>query len=240
MSKAAKDNTLSPIDPTLGPLGQGESVPAPGDASAAGVVESLSIAPTRRPRISGTWVLLIGSAFISTGVLMGMRYIGMKGGVTGKEVKFDESLVQAAARPKRDYGAVIRDLNASRVTQQVPGEQVKKNPFRLAETMEGLMPVTETVDPSLMSRAAELEALRKKEQERAAAVTTELRGFKLQTVLGGRPPLARVSGNLVRVGDTLGKFFKVKAIHGRTVDLECDGRVYEIGISPTDIATGEK
>lgn len=237
MSKSTSDTSLTSVDPTLAPLGPA-AAPA-NNSDRSGIAEGLGLAPAPVSRINGTWFLLAGAIAVSAGVLMGMRWVGMKGGISGKDMKFDESLVAAASRPKRDHAKVISDLNSSRVTQQVPQEAVKKNPFRLAEALDGMLPVADTGDPAAAALQRELDAKRRKEADRNAAIKTELQGFKLQTVLGGRPPLARISGKLVREGDKLGQNFKVKSIHGRTVDLECDGSTYEIGISLTDVQSPE-
>jgi len=39
----------------------------------------------------------------------------------------------------------------------------------------------------------------------------------------------------VRIGDTVGEFFTVKSIHGRTVEVECDGATYEISMDDADV-----
>jgi hypothetical protein len=42
-------------------------------------------------------------------------------------------------------------------------------------------------------------------------------------VIGGSSPRARINGELKTVGDRVGKFFTVKSISTRSVELEDDG-----------------
>jgi len=59
-------------------------------------------------------------------------------------------------------------------------------------------------------------------------VVDTLASLTLQGVLGGTIPVARVSGETVRVGDTLSEIFTVKLITGRTVTLETDGKEFQL------------
>ena len=228
--------TNSGLDPTLTPIGEsaGEAKPADAQAVAMGIGIG-SEAP--RARVSSTWVLLAGAVLVAGGVLWGMRWVGMKGGMTGgKAVTFDASLLDAASRPKRDHSGVLDDLKSSRVTQQVPGDSVKKNPFRIADSMAGLLPTVDSPqgDDGTARANAAAEAERRKAQERLRAVQSALAGLKVQSILGGRSPVARVSGKMVRIGDELAEFFTVKAIHGRSIELECDGRTFEVAMTAAD------
>jgi hypothetical protein len=224
--------TGASLDPTLQPLGeQPEPVSEQAQAAAAMGI-GVDLAP-RRPRISSTWLLLVGSVAIAGGVLWGMRWVGMKGGMTGKDVKFDATLLEAASRPKRDHSGVLDDLKSSRVSQQVPGDSVKKNPFRIADSMAGMFPVIEAPidnrpDPALAAAAA-------KAVERQRAIHSALANLKIQTIMGGKSPVARVSGKLVRIGDLVVELFTVRAIHGRSIELEADGKLYELAMTTADL-----
>ena len=118
----AADRSLAPLTGAIEGSNEGK-LPAEGGAPPG--MEGLSLDPgAARPRVSGTWLLLAGAVALSGGLLWGMRWIGMKGGIAGKDVAFDQTLVEAASRPKRNHTAVLEDLKTSRVTRQVPGEQV--------------------------------------------------------------------------------------------------------------------
>ncbi len=222
--------TAASVDPTLQPLG-GEPPEAMSEQAQAAAAMGIGVdLAARRPRVSSTWLLLAGSVAIAAGVLWGMRWVGMKGGMTGKDVKFDASLVEAASRPKRDHSGVLDDLKSSRVSQQVPGDSVKKNPFRIADSMGGLFPTIEAPVDSRPDLAAAAEAA--KAAERLRSIHSALSNLKIQTIIGGASPMARVSGKLVRTGDVLAELFKVRAIHGRSIELEADdGRVYELAMT---------
>ncbi len=231
-------NAMAPVDPTLSPLngagGEASAKPEEGQASVQEpALEGLS-AGGGKARISSAWLLIAGAVAISGGVLWGMRYVGMKGG-EGKGVTFDKSLVEAANRPRRDHTLVLEDLKSSRLGSQVPSEAVKKNPFRLADSMVTGLPTPDLVDDDRARKLAEqLENQKRREAERLAAIQMQLTALRLQTVMGGSSPLARISGRMVRVGDVVGEFFKVRAIHGRTVDLDCDGAVFELKMTAAD------
>ena len=47
-------------------------------------------------------------------------------------------------------------------------------------------------------------------------------------MIGGRVPVAQISGDLVRIGDRIGEYFVVVAIEGRLVRLEADGREFTL------------
>ena len=46
---------------------------------------------------------------VAGGVLWGMRWVGMKGGMNGKDVNFDAALVESANKPKRDHSGVLAE-----------------------------------------------------------------------------------------------------------------------------------
>ena len=82
---------------------------------------------------------------------------------------------------------------------------------------------------------AERDRLMRAEQERRIREEQEARWaealsrISLQGVVGGRVPLARIDGETVRVGDTLGEgMFTVEAIDGRSVVLRWEQRRWRL------------
>jgi len=65
-------------------------------------------------------------------------------------------------------------------------------------------------------------------QARLAKVQSEFNKLELNSVLGGSMPIARISGEAVRVGDKIGDYFTVVAIHGRSVELSAEGEIYTL------------
>ena len=53
-------------------------------------------------------------------------------------------------------------------------------------------------------------------------------------MIGGSNPVARISGQAVRVGDTVAEVFTVKAIHGRAVDLDYEGETFTLSLDDED------
>ena len=121
---------------------------------------------------------------------------------------------------------LLADLERSKRAVQVPAEVIDKDPFRL-RTEAGTPVVAD--DPEAQARAeaarqAKLEEEQRLERERRARELQAAFGrFELQGIMGGTMPIARISGKLVRVGDTLEWGFKVTLIEGRKVVLVAEG-----------------
>ena len=54
-------------------------------------------------------------------------------------------------------------------------------------------------------------------------------GLKIQSIMGGRVPLAKISNETYTVGDIVAELFKIVAIEGRTVTLvTADGEEFQL------------
>ena len=84
-------------------------------------------------------------------------------------------------------------------------------------------------DPNAASRAA-ADRARRDAETKHGKVQASLSTMKVNGIIGGSNPVARISGEAVRVGDTVGEIFTVKAIHGRGVDLEHEGVTYTLNM----------
>ena len=87
--------------------------------------------------------------------------------------------------------------------------------------MSSARPSAPVGDPSAAGRAA-AERARHDAELRRGKVQTALAQLKINGIIGGSNPVARISGEAVRVGDTIGDppLFRVKSIQGRSVELE--------------------
>ena len=65
---------------------------------------------------------------------------------------------------------------------------------------------------------------------RKREIVRKYSALDLNSVLLGSTPVARISGNTVRVGDILDGIFRVKSISARTVNLEVDGKLYTLSL----------
>jgi hypothetical protein len=232
-------------DPALMPLdGSGSQQPgaAPSDTPSAATESLLGLEldpGTSGRRISANTLLLAGVIVVAGGVLAGMRKVGLGPATATAAANFDASLADSAATPRRDHRPVLADLNATRTQLQVPDDQVRGNPFLFA-ALGG-----DATDPAAAERAAaealkvEAERLRKLASVREQQLAQSLTNLRLNSVVGGSRPRARINGQLVGVGERVGEFFIVKAIHGRAVDLDAEGKLFTLQMEQRATPTEE-
>ena len=131
----------------------------------------------------------------------------------------DEAEANRIDRLLKDTDAVIEMFATDRTTHQVPIELVKKNPFTLPVAAAPVAPAKNTA-PAVTKAKPKVDA-RRQELER------KVDGLKLETVINGHKPMAIISGEIARVGQTIGSF-KVRKISGRSVQLEGGGHTFTI------------
>lgn len=215
-------NGLQPMDSTQEPQSGGvfrlEGL-APGSASEEG------LGAPRKAKVS-TQALTLGLLLVAgAGLIYGMRLLGIGPLTTlAKTAVPDYDLTRSPSSRSADHKKILKDLEANHAASQVPVDQVQKNPFLLAALIEP-EPVADNTEASKKAAAdrakRDLEAKRKR-------VQSTLAGLKINGIIGGSNPVARISGEAVRVGDTVGDLFAVKAIHGRSVELTFEDETYTI------------
>ncbi len=184
---------------------------------APGENDPFDATPRRGPRrVVVASLVLVGAA----AGIFAMRAIGMGPGTALASLVLD--FKPGASAGTEVSPRLLADLERSKRAVQVPAEVIDKDPFRL-RTEAGAPVVTD--DPEALARAeaarqAKLEEERRLERERRQReLQTAFGRFELQGIMGGTMPIARISGKLVRVGDTLEGGFKVTLIEGRRVVL---------------------
>jgi hypothetical protein len=180
----------------------------------------------RKRKVSTQAVALGILLAVGGGLIYGMRLLGI-GPLTrlATAVVPDYDLTKPSSHAA-DHKRILQDLAVDSADHQVPVDEVQKNPFKLSEVVTAPAPAP-GADPTAASRAAAERAKRDADQKKTR-VQAALAALKLNGIIGGSSPVARISGEAVRIGDTVGDNFKVKAIHGRSVDLEQDGQTYEL------------
>lgn len=202
---------------------------APGAENA----EEMFVAP-KKAKISTQAITLGVLLVVGGGMIYGMRILGIGPLTTlAKTVVPDYDLTKPAAR-SGDHKRILADLEANHASGQVPADQVQKNPFSLADLMTPTASATPADNGEAAARAAADRAKRDADAKRKRLQTT-LAGLKINGILGGSNPVARISGEAVRVGDTVADMFKVKAIHGRAVELEFEGETFTLQMDDTDM-----
>lgn len=198
------------------------------DSAAAAGAEPAQIQFTAPPtkKISTQIMALAAVLLLGGALLYGMRMIGigpLKNLAMAKAPDYDMSTV--GMNKTADHKRVLAELTANYVQSQVPLENVQRNPFRMPDTM--VKQETKPVPGEDPSKASETQKLRmaemRKQKIKDAAAQLHLNG-----VLDGKVPVARISGEAVRVGDTVAEYFTVTAIHGRTVELTADGMPFTL------------
>jgi hypothetical protein len=202
-------------------------------------IPSLKQAPTSvisasesNSKVNTQLVIAMCVLAIGGGAIYGMRYIGMQAGLDENAVSIDYTSESDVADVNKRFTSVMRNLDESSIAVQLVSlESFADSPFARPTTeIEDEIPV----DPG-MSQEERLALQKQREIERQQAerkeqVISEAMRFKLQGIIGGSRPAARVSGQAVRVGMDLGEFFTVKVITGRNMIIEGDGMQFELAI----------
>jgi hypothetical protein len=161
---------------------------------------------------------------VGGGLLFAMRKVGINPMSAIANMKEPDVDLTKTGKAGVDHHRVLRDLSESTVKGQVPIEQVQKNPFEIPEV------AAQSTDDSEVTRRRKEDQERKDAEGRRQHILNALASLKVHGILGGSTPVARINDEAVRIGDTVADYFIVKAIHGRSVELECDGTVHTISI----------
>jgi hypothetical protein len=207
------------LNPELRP-GGGEGIPE---------VPGLSSAKMSR-RVSLTNIVLALVLSISAGSLYLMRKEGKGAGITFQVSKIDYELGNAT-KTNPEHDRILAELAATGAGPRLLAEKrIQKNPFQL-ETHSPLPPPPDTD----LERRRRAEQERLERERRQQEIRARLHALELNGVMGGSVPLARISGQTVRVGDVVADHFKVTAIHpeDRAVEVVVEGETYTLQMTET-------
>lgn len=174
-------------------------------------------------------MIILGIVVIVAGAgLVTMRRIGLGTKLELIDLKIDYPI--EAGVTGLDHTRVLAELSAtSQVTNQVPVDQVQKNPFLWDPDLIKKGAVTDTgrktpTGPDPAAEAARIAA------ENRRKIESKFNTLALNSVMDGRVPVAVISGKMVKVGEELEGMFIVGAIRpkDRTVELLADGRTYTL------------
>jgi hypothetical protein len=199
--------------PTM-PLMSNMGEEAPEEVEASGAAATLN-------RMS-SFVLLIVVIGVAGSVLFGMRKLGLGGKLELIDIKIDYPLEVDKQVSSQDHEAILSQLRSSVDVKQVPPDLVQMNPFEWKEASK-LVDRGDEVDLA----AQEAARLRREREENMRLVDTAFRRLRLNSVKGGRVPVANISGRLVRIGDRIEEHFVIERIEGRQIELRSDdGRLH--------------
>ena len=189
-------------------------------------------------------------AILGGGSIFGMRVVSNHAAIAADafEIDYSESVIGADFNQR--FEASMLNLERSARPMQVPLTYIARDPFNFSE-QEGIR-VVEVEDPNAKTAeeiAAERERIKeqlriaKLDRERSEAMINAADGYELQSTLQGSNPVARISGEIVRLGGTLRyeivhedaenetAEFTVESIGGRSAVLVGpDGSRYELQI----------
>lgn len=162
----------------------------------------------------------------AVGSLFAMRQLGLGPALSLADVAV-EYTPEESAKAGIASGKVLADLERSRRAVQVPQENITQDPFEL--NADKGIDTSPKIDADLAMRA-ELERQRQALEARAKKIETALNGLTLQSVMLGSKPVARINGEIYRVGMTIADYFIITGIEGREVTLFADDQTYTLSI----------
>ncbi|RMH26785.1 MAG: hypothetical protein D6693_06555 [Planctomycetota bacterium] len=201
-------------------LAAGADEPDEGGAGLIGVGADLPTGTSASTRLSNGSLILLLTVLVAGGVLYIMRQFGLGSGLTLVDMQIDYPIDGPKPSEVDEHRRVIAALRDSAHAVQVPLEEVKKNPFRLNLQEEDAAPVAQA-RPTISEEE-------RRRRQRADLIQTTLAGLELNSVIAGSVPIARISGENVRVGDLVKGLFLVREIRGRSVVLSADGETYTL------------
>ncbi len=189
------------------------------DEKAAGAVPAKS-----STKISVFNIILLSMVLGTVSLIVTMRKFGLSGASAATDIKID--YVRAKEDPERvlrqDRAIARLDAEQSTPATQISPKSVVVSPFFENIKIESSIGIS---NPDDLSDRQKLEAQRRL-QERADARNTAFGNLKLESILNGSKPVARINKATVAVGDMVEETFKVIAIKDRTVELMNDGEVF--------------
>lgn len=239
MTDFTHDNELNDDDSTnepqslslLGGVVDGDTLPEAGDA------DFEMSKPAGSSAVGGTILLIALVVVLGAGGIyaMSLRNNGIIGGMTSPETesKMREFLARITAdkmsgRSTQDeFNAtteipdeILQVFELDPTQKQVPIDFVKKNPFERTQKVAAQETNTDTQNHNNVQREAERQRQR---------LQKELAGLELQSVIGGRRPVAMINGDLVQKNQRIGSFI-VADIRDMKVYLKAGETVFELAM----------
>lgn len=175
---------------------------------------------------SRTGVLLLLAIVVAAGgILYTMRRMGMSAQLETLDVKIDYPLDDSPGLNNEERERLLKELEESGRIIQVALQDLQMNPF----AWEAAKQIAPEEDPEAAALAAAAERTRIAMEKRQREIEQAADKLEVRSIMGGRTPLANISGSIVRVGDVIDDMFEVIEIKTRTVLLKVDDKFIEIG-----------
>ncbi|MCX5690677.1 MAG: hypothetical protein NTV94_13005 [Planctomycetota bacterium] len=216
-----------PISPTQVPAGVETASSKLSFGTRAPGADGGEGAPLSAPRtkVSQQTIVLMVVLSVSASAIFGMRTLGMKAGIAmGSDVV---EYTPPEIDRNSTYDRILADLARIQNPLDVALGEFGKSPFMLQQTAIAapVDPVAAGEDTAEQRAAADKQA---KLEARRKELTDQLAAMKVQSIMGGKAPLVRISGEMYRVGDTVAEDFMITSIEDRTVTLKADGQKFTL------------
>ncbi|MEQ8770123.1 MAG: hypothetical protein RIB60_06400 [Phycisphaerales bacterium] len=177
-------------------------------------------------------IVLLVLLVLSAGAVYGMRRVGIVSGISGQALAVEYQPSAINAEFERRFERAMDDLARSGRPIQVALEDLPDEPFNIDQRLSLATMAIAEVDPATLSEQQRLraEAQRAEEERRRLAamrerIDVEAARLKVQSMIGGRVPVATINGQLCRAGDQVGNgIFTVESITGEGVTVSASGR----------------
>ena len=184
-------------------------------------------------KVSVHMAVALGVVAVGAGAIYAMRHIGMQAGIDEQVVAIEYTSQSDSPDFNRRFGEVMDELDESTVAVQLSEyESFIEAPFSRPGQIGDEEPVRAQPGMTEAERLAlqQERELEQQRQQRHDAIIKEAKSFKLQGMVGGTRPAARISGQPVGVGSKLGAYFTVQQITGRSVIIEADAMRFELAM----------
>ncbi|MEI7658651.1 MAG: hypothetical protein WCK33_11360 [Phycisphaerae bacterium] len=183
-----------------------------------------------RSRFSKQSIVMVVVLFVSAVSVVGMRAMGTRAGIAmgNDEVQYTAQDADVGHR----FSRVMNELVRVQRPLDVALSEFGRSPFML----QGSNAKSSDMTPE---QRAELER-RGKAEARRKQIDESFANLRIQSIVGGRVSLARISGEVYSEGDVINGLFKVVGIEDRTVHLEADGQRFELTLLMPQVGGKEK
>lgn len=184
-----------------------------------------------RNRISGQLACMVIIVAVSAATIFFMRQYGVKAGIDFDTVAVEYQ--QPDEAKARSYERIMADLARIQKPMEVALGEFGASPFMLDQPVTKVNPNNPS-GPSMTAEEIAAEAERRRLEQQREEMLMALRSLKLQGVMGGSVPLARISDQTYRVGDEIYETFTITKIEGREVTVTCRGETFVISMEDAE------
>lgn len=191
----------------------------------------------RKMRVNGQVVCMVIVLAVSAATIHFMRQYGVRAGINFESVPIDYQ--QPDEAKARTYEKIMADLARIQKPMEVALGDFTDTPFMLDRPVTKVnpnIPNSASMTPDQLAAESERRAAEQKREE----MMLTLRNLRLQGVMGGKSPLARISDSTYRVGDVIYETFTIISIEGREIMLDADGERFTLSMQDHESAPGGK